>query len=88
MYEICSSFLPAIQKVGKSAENTFELTQQIRTNPSVLVRDNTAELSECISALDRGLLSNMLLFVATEFIKQIDGAEDWALGFGVLPCCS
>lgn len=62
MYEICSSFLPAIQRVG--------------------------ELSECISALDRGLLSNMLLFVATEFIKQIDGAEDWALGFGVLPCCS
>ena len=88
MYKICSNVLPAIQRVGKSAENTFELTQQIRTNPSVLVRDITAELSECISALDRGLLSNMLLFVATEFIKRIDGAEDWALGFGVLPCCS
>ena len=88
MYEICSNFLPAIQRVGKSAENTFELTQQIRTNPSVLVSDITAELSECISALDSRLLSNMLLFVATEFIEQIDGAEDWALGFGVLPCCS
>ncbi len=69
-----------VQKAGVSAENTFDLMQQIRSNPSALVREITTEQSECILALDRGLLSNMLLFVATEFIKQIDGAEDWGFG--------